>query len=249
MIEFGSQLYTFRNEVKSKEQVPELFKKLSSYGCTCAQISAMCPIDPGELRKIADANGISLPVTHSAYERIIGDTDKLAEEHRILGADFVGLGIMPAKYNVAGLDGIKRFTEEMNTAGEKLKAYNLRLAYHNHSHEFKKIDGKLIYDYLLEMMPDTDMIFDVFWAKFSGVEPQDFMKKLENRATVIHLKDYKKGLFVGKICDVGDGVIDFKAVLDVAERIGTKYAVIEHDTTRKPYLTTEKGMKYIESIL
>lgn len=248
-MELGSQLYTFRNKLKSKEYIPATFEKLKEYGCTCAQISALCPIEPNELKKIADDNGLKLPATHSPFARITNDIDALAEEHLTLGAELIGLGMMPLKYQKGGVTAIKEFADKMNKASDRLKEYNLKLAYHNHSLEFKKVDKKIVFDYLLELMPDVDIIFDVFWARFAGYDPVEFMSKLDGRARLIHFKDYKKKFLIPRIVDVGDGELDFEKIIEKAQAIGTKYGVIEHDFTRDPFKTTERSMEHLKKFI
>lgn len=246
-ISCGAQLFTFRKVATSKEVLPELFRRIAEMGCTCAQVSGICEYDAKELRKIADDNGIKIPLTHSPFERITADLDALAEEHLILGAESVGLGMLPFKY-MSGESKLMEFIDIMNATAEKLKAYNLGFGYHNHFFEFKKLRGKTKYDIMIEQTQDVQFILDTYWVKFSGYDPVEYLKKLNGRAATIHLKDYKKGIVGAKIMDVGSGTLDFPAILKAAEDIGTRYAVIEHDTTKDAYATTQNGMDYLKKI-
>jgi hypothetical protein len=42
--------------------------------------------------------------------------------------------------------------DDLNKAGETIKKAGLQLGYHNHSIEFAMLDGRLIYDALLERL-------------------------------------------------------------------------------------------------
>ncbi len=244
---YGSQLYTFRKMMTTPDRVEEVMAGVAKLGAKTVQLSGLCEMPAKRVKEIADANGLSICGTHSPFERIVNDTDALAEEHIIMGTDSVGLGMMPVKY-ITNADGIKRFAEIANTVCEKLKPYNLKFGYHNHSREFKRDGDRVYLDILADEVPDLQFILDTYWVKFAGEDPVKYLKKYTGRLELIHLKDYKKGKIFKKIEDVGSGTLDWKAIIDAAKKAGTKYAVIEHDTTKDPYRTTENGLNFIKTI-
>ncbi len=246
-IEIGVQLYTLRRLCKTPEGVAEVMSRVSKLGAKNVQLSAICDMPAADLRQLADACGLVICGTHSPFERLVNDIDRLAEEHLTLGADIVGLGMMPSKFT-RGEDALKEFIELANGFCEQLKPYGLKFGYHNHFMEFKKIGDKTKLDLMIEQCPDMQFILDTYWVKFSGFEPVDYINKLNGRLDLLHLKDYKKTLFLKKIEDVGSGALDFGAILAAADRAGTKWAVIEHDHTSEPYRTVEKGIAHFHSV-
>lgn len=244
---YGVQLYTFRKLMKTPAEVERVLSGISKLGSKTVQVSGVCEMPVKRLRELADRNGMSICGTHSPFNRITDDTDALAEEHLIMGCDSVGLGMMPVKY-LTGADGIKRFCEIANTVCEKLKPYNLKFGYHNHFRELKKVGDKVILDTLAEEVPDMQLILDTYWVKFAGSDPVEYLSKYAGRLDLIHLKDYRKGLLFNHIEDVGSGSLDWGAIIEAAKKSGTKYAVIEHDTTKEPYRTIEKSLKFIDTV-
>lgn len=243
----GSQLYTFRDEIKDLGSLEKVLKEVKSYGCDAVQLSGVnIGASAVEIRKVADDAGVVIPVTHTPFDRILNDTERVAEEHIALGAHSVGLGMAPAEYR--GKDGLKKFIDVANTVVERFKPFGLKFAYHNHAHEFKKIGDTRILDELFAQVPDMEFIFDTFWGRYAKCDPVDYLTRFSGRITDIHLKDWAPSLIVPKIRDVGKGKLDFKSILEVAEEGGTQYAYIEHDFASDPYKTTRESVEHIASI-
>lgn len=243
----GSQLYTFRNEIKDLGSLEKVLKKVKNYGCDAVQLSGVnIKASASDIRKVADDAGVVIPVTHTPFDRIFNDTERVAEEHIELGAHSVGLGMAPAEYRSA--DGLEKLIETANEIAERLKPFGLKFAYHNHAHEFKKIGDTRILDELFARVPDMEFIFDTFWCRYAKCDPVDYLTRFSGRITDIHLKDWAPSLIVPKIRDVGKGKLDFKSILSVAEEGGTRYAYIEHDFTRDPYKTTRESVEHIATI-
>lgn len=248
-INLGSQLYTYRKEIKSEEDLRGVFGRLASYGCTCAQWSGVSlGISGAELKKIGEENGIAIPLSHTPFKKIWEETDKVAEWHLEVGAHTVGLGMMPGEY-LRNLDTLKRFCDKANEIGEKLKAYGLSFGYHNHAMEFRKMGEKRVLEHLRDECSDLEFIFDTFWCRYAGQEPTEWLGKLSGRVRDIHLKDWKPSILkFPRIRDVGKGDLDFKSILEESERAGTENAFIEHDMTRNPDKTTRESMDFLKEI-
>ena len=65
--------------------------------------------------------------------------------------------------------------------------------YHNHHVEFAKYDGKYIMDIMAEESDPKYLGFelDVHWLQRGGVNPLEWIKKLEGRTKILHIKDYR----------------------------------------------------------
>ena len=97
-MQIGAQLYTLRTYLQTEADIRLSLQKVAEMGYKIVQVSGMGKIDPHVLREICDELGLKIVLTHNAPERILYDTDKLIEEHNILGCDYIGLGGMPEKY-------------------------------------------------------------------------------------------------------------------------------------------------------
>ena len=244
MIVYGAQLFTFRNAIKSFDDLRRVFGSVREEGGGSVQLSGLkIKVDFKELRTLAADNGLVIPLTHTPWKRITEDTDNVIREHRDLGAETVGLGMMPAAFR--SKEGLKTFIDSVNAVRKELSAEGMEFAYHNHAFEFKKIGGERIIDVLARECPEISFIFDTYWCYFAGYDPVEEMKKLGGRLKNIHFKDGYRFLGLPLITAVGSGKLDFKKITECAAEAGTRYAYIEHDFARDPYAVTRKSLRFL----
>jgi len=123
----------------------------------------------------------------------------------------------------------------LNKVGEMVNAAGMKFGYHNHSHEFDKVEGKVWYDYMVEHT-DADKVFfemDVYWAVRGQVSPVEYFKKYPGRFTLLHIKDHK---------EFGEsGMVGFDAIFNNADKAGLKALVVELEGSNRPNILD--GMK------
>lgn len=77
------------------------------------------------------------------------------------------------------------------------------------------------------------MELDTYWVKRGGEDPVEYIRKLENRLPLLHIKDMESGE-EQFFAEIGDGILDFPAIAQAAEASGTKWLVVEQDLCRRP---------------
>ena len=225
-MKLGAQFYSIRDNTQTPEDLYRAFKEIKNIGYEIVQMSAICDIDPTLLKSYSDEFALPITCTHSPYDRIINDTDALINEHKTYGCPTIGLGYMPNEYHG---DGIYKFIDALREPLKKIKAAGLDFAYHNHAFEFESVDGKLIYDILIDELPDLNFIIDTYWVKYAGYDFIEYIKKIgANRIKNVHLKDMKTEP-KGDICPCGEGVIDFAPLIKLCDEMGIENALIEQD--------------------
>lgn len=87
-----------------------------------------------------------------------------------------------------------RYIDWLNELSEKLSARGIRLAYHNHDHEFLlRYEGKRVFDMLFENLnPDIMLEFDTGRAICAGVDCCEVLRQYGARDALIHLKPYSE---------------------------------------------------------
>ena len=94
-------------------------------------------------------------------------------------------------------------------------------------------------------------VHDTYWSARSGIAPERQIREFGDRLIGVHLRDLafdKRGLDVlPHDCAVGDGVIDFSAVLSAVKGSGCEYLVIEQNT-KTPQSEIEKSFKKLSEI-
>ena len=246
-IRIGVQMYTLRSLVKTPEAMEEAFRRSRAMGAQCVQALPIPSTPPEFIRDLSKKYELPVCTVHSPVDRIKNDLDRLAEEFLTFDCTAIGIGMMPTSYmRKKGMEGTKAFAQFLNETAAKLQKYNMTVTYHNHSFEFKSVNGQTHFDYLLENTgPGVHFTPDVYWIKVGGYDPVREMEKLRGRSRVLHLKDYKKGIAPFNMRSIGAGTLDFTAILKCAEDIGVQDAVIELDYSRDPYKSLENSLKFL----
>ena len=231
----GAQLYTVREFTQNERDFDECIKKIAAIGYTCVQVSAVGPMPPETIRSVCDRHGVRITITHTDPSRVLGDTENVIAEHKILDAEFIGIGGLPQKYR-GGVEAIESFAADYTPAAEKIAAAGMKFMYHNHNFEFEKYGGALIIDRLAESFPNELMgfILDTYWAQAGGADPAHYIERYAGRVEAIHFKDMKiitgeDGHARQRMCPVLEGNLNWPAIFTACGAAGVRYAFIEQD--------------------
>ncbi len=263
MKEFGLQLFSIRDHFETEEQIKEAFLEMKKYGYSYGQTAGTYDfITPERYAELAHEAGITICGTHYKWERIVNDIEGTVKYHQALGTTNVGIGGMPGPARESKED-LLAFIALFNETAAKYAKYGMKLTYHNHSFEFKKIDGKTIFDYLVEGFDpvNTSFVLDTYWVQHGGADVRATIERLAGRIDILHLKDMEAchsyavegGRFISApaIIEVGQGNINFRDIIPLAEKCGVKYFVVEDD--RAPsvgsYDAIKKSADYIKAHL
>jgi sugar phosphate isomerase/epimerase len=226
-MKLGAQLYSVRNHTQTPEDVAKTFAEMKAIGYETVQLSAICPMAAEEFKKLSETYGLGIPSTHTAADRIINDTDAVIAEHKLFGCKEVGIGSMPVEYR-GSIEGVRKFIKDFTPAMEKIKAAGLHFAYHNHAFEFDDLGGTNAYEILINEMPGLFFIVDTYWLRYAGQDIEKTIERLADRIVSVHFKDMASEP-QGAICPCGDGVLDFKSVLELCKRLAIPEAFVEQD--------------------
>ncbi|MBS1597855.1 MAG: sugar phosphate isomerase/epimerase [Bacteroidetes bacterium] len=146
-------------------------------------------------------------------------------------------------------DEIKEAIVILSKSGEACKKAGLTLCYHNHTHEFETVEGKIPYHELLtQVSPDLlKMELDLGWATNAGADPVDLFSKHPGRFPLWHVKDMTKD--TKQPTEVGAGYIDFKRIFEHADASGMKHFFVEQDGAPKPFENIAASYKALTKIM
>ena len=223
------QLYSVRHDCakekgKNLKAVVEAIAKMGYEGVEFAGYHSWSAKD---LRKLLDDNGLKCAGTHTRIDTLLGK--KLQETikfHQTIGNKFLIVPGLSGKYR----GSVKAWTETAKVFDEiaaKLKPLGMYTGYHNHSQEFKKIDGTTGWDVLFSKTnKDVVMQLDTGNAMSGGGSPVAILKKYPGRALTMHMKEH--GGDAKTV--VGEGDVKWKEVISLARTIGgTEWFIIEHE--------------------
>ncbi len=171
------------------------------------------------------------------------------------GFQFIVLPYIPPEKR-GGVEVFKKLADVLNKAGEKASAAGLTLCYHNHAFEFEPLAGTTGLDLLMKETHKglVSLEMDVFWVSVAGHNPVALIKKYSNRLALMHLKDkasgfptqYNENVPKDTFKEVGNGSIDFAAILAAAKKSGVKHYFVEQDQTpADPIESLRQSFKFL----
>jgi len=225
----GVQLYTLRDFCKSVSDTSNTLKKVKKIGYNVVQVSGISePKDVKELKKILDDNGLISCSTHTGYERIVNETEKVIEEHKILGCEGIVCPILPSELH--NKEGYIKVGNEFKKIIPIIKKNGFILAYHNHGIEFEKYNGKIGLEILLETCQELEPEIDTYWVQYGGGDPSYWIDKYSKRISEVHFKDM--GIIQNKqvMPPIGEGNLNWKKIVESCKNSRVKYCLVEMDT-------------------
>ena len=264
----GVQMMMLRNKIEELG-IKETFKKVKEIGFSTVELSQvpMTPenveairesLDELDMRVCATSGALKAMAPGMKMENLRDDFDKILADTKALGCKYIRIGMI--SFDCLGSkEKIVEYTKELNEMGKRLKEQGLELYYHNHHVEFAKYDGKYIMDIMAEESDPEYLGFelDVHWLQRGGVNPLEWIKKLEGRTKILHIKDYRisqtldlsggmEGIMrsmadMVQFAEIGEGNLDMKAIIDLAGETGVEHIFIEQDDTygRDPFESLE----------
>jgi sugar phosphate isomerase/epimerase len=241
----GVQLYSVRDELgKDFDGVIAKIAKMGYDGVELAGLPA--GVTPEKAVNLFKSLGLGLSSGHMALP--IGENkNKTIDDAKALGITTIVGGKGPDDFKT--LDLVKKTCEIFNEAGKNAKDAGLRLAIHNHWWEFVKLDGRLVFDIMLEHLdPCVFFEIDTYWVKTGGADPATVIKELGNRAPLIHIKDGVCKIGAYPMTAVGKGIIDFKPIFKSAEF--AEWYIVELDSCATDMLTAVKeSLEYLKTVV
>ena len=258
-MEAGLNLYSIRNLIGTEDDLVRTAVKLREMGYAYLQYSG-APFEPERIRRASEVSGLPVLLTHVPMERILHDTDALMRDHEVFGCRAIGLGAMPAE--ILFDDAAFRATvEALDHAAARMAQNGFAFFYHHHHFEFMKRGGATLLDYIRENAPHVSLTADTYWMQYGGADILATLEKWKGRVACVHLKDYRvtaekteegKIKFKPDFAPVGEGTLDFPAIVAKMRACGTRRFFVEQDNAAQlpdPLSEVERSIRYIREKL
>jgi sugar phosphate isomerase/epimerase len=251
----GMELWTYRRE--AEKDLPGTLKTIRDLGFTDIETASFYGRTAPEFRRMLDRAGLTCTSLISTPTELRSGFAGVVSDAKTVGAKYVIVATIQRK-GVLTAEEVDRAAAEFNEFGTMLKALGLRLGYHPHGFEFVRTPEGNLFDRLLaQTRPDAVTYeLDVFWMAHGGGDPVRYLDENPGRFELLHLKDLAKGtptgVPTGKAPDeasvaVGSGTLDWKRILDAAQRAGVKYYYIEDESPRAA-VQVPQSVAYLKKI-
>jgi sugar phosphate isomerase/epimerase len=242
----GIQLYTVRKEML--EDPVTTLKKLAKIGfkeieSARSEKGNYYGLAPKEIKKIASDLGMNI---RSGHVHVDNDWKKSIQEATETGQEYIISAVLPSRGQT--IEHYQESADEFNKLGEECKKANLSFGYHNHDTEFETVNGKILYDILLDRCDPSlvKMEMDLGWVVASGHDPFVYFNKYPDRFPLWHLKDVS--VAEKKSVEFGKGQLDIVGLLKQAKKAGMRYYFVEQeDYATNAFESMEYDFNYLKT--
>lgn len=234
------------------ELIDDLVRGKADFGVETAAMSAS--IEPG-------GNGFALST----------EFDRAVEACTKTGSRYLRIGMMPFSA-MTTKEACEAWAASVEPYAARLAEQGVTLCYHNHHVDLIQFDGERIFDIVRRVAPSLLFEVDLHWVQRGGMAPLDMLEAYTGACKLIHVKDFRIAPFPQDVLDrqaemdrsefmaaftnltqfaeVGQGNMNWPALLPAAEKAGAEYFLIEQDDTygRDPIDCIRESREYLTSI-
>jgi sugar phosphate isomerase/epimerase len=228
------QLYTVRDALQT--DFPGTLKAVADLGYKAVELAGTGGYSAAELKKLLDDVGLKVIGSHVGLDLLEGDLQAALDYNEAIGNRYVVCPYLDEQRRKTG-DDWKRMGERFNSIGSACRSRAMVFAYHNHAFEFQQFDGKTGMEILWEAT-DPELVkseLDVYWVLYGGKDPAAYIRELGRRVALLHVKDMARDA-ERSFAEVGEGIVDWNAVLEACEGTGVAAYIVEQDVCKRPPL-------------
>ena len=225
--------------------IPEIGLKkalelVAGHGYSGVEFAGFRDIPAEDMAAELKKNGIYSVGSHPGFGDFKNALEANFEYNKTIGSEYM---IIPSAPTSTAQE-VQELVDVLNHAAEVGKRYGIKVGYHNHDHEFVKIDGKYALDLIAEKTnDDVIMEIDAYWVAYAGEDPYEYIKKLGKKVELVHFKQIAKDKSNVRL---PDGEIDFKKLADIAEY--AKHFIVEQEDESDQTESSSINMKFLETL-
>jgi len=206
-------------------------------------------LDPSQFKSLVESLGMKLISGHvgidpgsskDKWEKIITDNAKAGLQYMV--APSVGASHRDSQ------ESLKKTTAAFNQIGELCRKHGMKFGYHNHAFEFQEVEGKRLYDTILDGT-DPDLVameMDLYWTYRGNSDPLTYFEKYPGRFELWHVKDMEESE-EQFFAEVGYGIIDFDKIFAASKKAGLVHYFVEQDASRRdPMESVKMSVEYLK---
>ncbi len=248
------QLWSFRHDFE--KDVPGTLRRVRALGFTHVELAGYYNLTAQQFKVELDKAGLKAISMHVGFDEIQNKLDEIIRDAKLFGVTQVGVPWINSPFTKADCE---KAIAVFNQAGEKLAAHGLTFFYHPHGYEFVPNEGGAgtLFDLLLAKTNPkfVKLQLDTLHVAHPGQDPAALLRKYSGRFVSLHLKDLRQDKApdnTGEVKDedgrpLGQGKINWPAVLKAAQKEGIQWYIIE-DETPSVWQGIAQSLRYLERV-
>lgn len=276
----GLQLMMLKDQINEKGmyEVLRSVRELDIDAVEVSQVEMTDELIDDLVRGKADFNVETAALSASLHAGENGfsledELDRAVEACHRTGARFLRMAGMTPEA-LTSRAAAEEWARTIEPYAQSLAIHGITLCFHNHHTDLAQFDGERIFDIVRRVAPSLLFEVDLHWVQRGGMAPLDMLEAYAGACKLIHVKDFRvapvpietvRRLRAGEIdfqglmesynslvqfAEVGQGNMNWPALLPAAEKAGAEYFLIEQDDTygRDPIDCIRESREYLRSI-
>ncbi|MGA7622660.1 MAG: sugar phosphate isomerase/epimerase [Candidatus Acidiferrales bacterium] len=244
----GLQLYSVRDQLPKDYQ--GTLRQLGVMGYREVEAAGFFGRSASDVKQIMQQTGLHCVSAHYPMADLLPHLDEVIQYGKDLGLEYMVCSspALPdltrakpaearANREAMTLDDWRWNANRFNSIGERVNAAGMRFGYHNHTTEFRTLEGVVIYDELLRLTDPAKvtMEMDCGWVVVAGKNPVDYLTRYPTRFSMLHIKDFKltgapaTDAEPPPSTELGRGSIDYRLIFQAAKKAAIKHSFIEQE--------------------
>lgn len=234
----GAQLYTVRDVLPQKPA--ETLNAIRAIGYQEIEASWDNFDKIWPMVRASGLKAVGMHVDNTLLSKGADEMSRVVDRLKAWGFSYAVYPYVPQNER-GGPDAIKALADKLNLLGERCHAAGIQAAYHNHAFESAPAGNQTLFQVLIDHTDKKLVAFelDCFWLSVSGNNPVEVIQKLSGRVPLLHCKDKARGTeqrfdeSVPRTAfkELGNGVLDWPAIIRAASAAGVKHYIVEQDQT------------------
>jgi sugar phosphate isomerase/epimerase len=239
------QLYSLRDRLPG--DFDGVIRQIAAMGYAGVETAGFPGTTPQAAARLFADSGLTVCSAHIAPPTVENQAETFATL-ALLGCRRAVVAWQPPEL-FQSLDGIARVADLLNAAARLATAHGVALYYHNHWFELAAVAGRPALHHLLDRLdPAVQLEVDTYWVRTGGMNPADLLRELGSRASLLHIKDGPCTIEDPMVA-VGDGIMDFPAVLGAANG-HPEWLIVELDRCATNVLTAvDRSFRYLNTLI
>jgi sugar phosphate isomerase/epimerase len=214
------QLYSVREDTKI--DFARTVAEVAKIGYRGVELAGYGNLAASGAKAALEGAGLEVAGMHAGIDALRRSFNEVVDDALLFGTRHVVCSWWPPSHYISAA-AVQKIGEELNAIGAALRAFGLRLSFHNHAGEFKLIEGRPVFSWMLGAAEPRNLgaEVDVYWVHVGGYSPARFLRDQGDRVRLVHLKDEK---------EIGLGPVNFAEVFMALESIrAAEWYIVEQE--------------------
>lgn len=248
--EIALQMYTLRNVGTAEKQ----FAMAHDAGFKHVEIVGTHDLSAQQMKSLLKKNALTVTSAHVQLSALENDYAQTVAFNKSVGNSVIIVPWIEPEDRPDSTRGWIDYAKRLDAMGAKLRHDGIQLAYHNHNFEMKKYNGVTALEILMNHTSRNNLKLemDAAWVSRGGQDPVRFLQKYPGRIYAIHAKDNASiGIRDDEMnfAPLGEGLLDWSAILPAAKANGVRWFIIEHDKPKDAWSIITTSLKNLRAAL